>query len=108
MELKQRKRQDPRLQYQSPASELGEGDDAPSDQPAGRPERTVYCEHSIHDGYFSVAGLTVREARRMLAPLLNISDEAVAVIDGEVVDEDRVIEEGVGVLSFVKKSSIKG
>jgi hypothetical protein len=86
----------------------GEDGDQFATEPAARPEGSVFCQHSIHDGHFPVAGLTVGEARSTLAPLLNIDPEAVAVIDGHVVDEDRVIGEDVRALAFVKPSSVKG
>lgn len=76
--------------------------------PVGAVERSVYCTHGIHTGHFPVAGLTVGEARRTLGKLLNIDPEAAAVIAGQVVDEDHVIGADTAMLTFVKKSSIKG
>jgi hypothetical protein len=85
----------------------GDADDAarPSD---GHGERVVFCQCSIHDGHFPVAGMTVDEARRALAPLLHIEPDAVAVINGQIVEEDTVIGDDVSMLNFVKPSSVKG
>ena len=89
-----------------PGGDDGQGP-APSG-PHGAVERAVFCQHSIHDGHFPVAGLTVAEARRTLGPLLHIHPEAAAVINGQIVDEDDVIGENVEMLSFVKPSAVKG
>ena len=75
---------------------------------SGVVERSVYCRHGLHDGHFPVAGLSVREARRTLTQLLNIDPQAVAVINGEIVDDDYVIGEQVTSLNFVKRSSVRG
>lgn len=79
--------------------------DAPPTPPGG-----VLVHHGIHQGQFPVAGQTVAQARRILAPMMNIDPEAVAVIGGQIVeDEDeRVITESAQMLSFVKRSSVKG
>jgi hypothetical protein len=77
--------------------------------PVATVERSVYCSHGIHNGHFPVAGLTVAEARRTLSHLLNIDPEAVAVIAGLIVaDENQIISVDTAMLSFVKKSSVKG
>ena len=39
---------------------------------------------------------------------MNIDPQAVAVIDGQIVDEDTVIRDDVSMLSFVKPSAVKG
>ena len=44
----------------------------------------------------------------MLAPLINIDATAVAVINGRTVDEETTVNGQVGMLSFVKPSSLKG
>ena len=76
--------------------------------PAGVVERSVYCSHGIHNGHFPVAGLSVGEARRTLGHLLNIDPEAVAVIGGQIVGDDHIIASDTAMLTFVKKSSVKG
>ncbi|HVS35719.1 MAG TPA: hypothetical protein VMS17_09055 [Gemmataceae bacterium] len=81
--------------------------DAPTQPPAGA-ERSVLVQHGIHTGHFPVGGLRVREARQTLAGLLNIDPQAVAVINGQVVSEDTVINDTIKMLSFVKPSAVKG
>src|SRR5262245_14991441 len=71
-------------------------------------ERSVLVQHGIHSGHFPVAGLRVRDVRQTLTQLLNIDPQAVAVVNGQVVSEDTVIQENVKLLSFVKPSAIKG
>lgn len=76
--------------------------------PVAQVERSVYCSHGIHNGHFPVAGLTVADARRTLSHLLNIDPQAVAVIGGQIVDENMIIGADTAMLSFVKPSSVKG
>ena len=45
---------------------------------------------------------------RVLSPLINIDPAAVAVINGQIVDDDTVLDAEQGMLSFVKPSSLKG
>lgn len=71
-------------------------------------ERSVVVQHGIHRGHFPVAGLRIRDARQTLTSLMNIDPQAVAVIDGQVVDEETVISDAVSMLSFVKPSAVKG
>lgn len=85
------------------------GETTPAAPPVATVERSVYCSHGIHNGHFPVAGLTVAEARRTLSHLLNIDPEAVAVIAGQIItDENQIISGDTAMLSFVKKSSVKG
>jgi hypothetical protein len=72
--------------------------------------RSVEVRHGIHSGAFPVAGMTVAQARRTLAGLLNIDPEAIAVLNGRPVrdEESRVIAESEQILSFVKRSSTRG
>jgi len=81
---------------------------APGAAPRGTVERSVLVQHGIHTGHFPVAGLRVREVRQTLGPLLNIDPQAVAVINGQVVDEEAVVKDEVALLSFVKPSAVKG
>ena len=88
---------------------LGDGSGSP--EPAGGAstiERGVIVQHGIHSGNFPVAGLRVREARQTLTNLMNIDPQAVAVINGQIVDEETIIGEDVTALSFVKPSAVKG
>jgi hypothetical protein len=71
-------------------------------------ESNVLVSSGIHRGRFPVGGMTVRAARRVLGPLVNIDPSAVAVINGQIVAEDTVLEGNLGMLSFVKPSSLKG
>ena len=82
-------------------------DETPTQPPAGA-ERSVLVQHGIHTGHFPVGGLRVREARQTLAGLLNIDPQAVAVVNGQIVDENTVISDAVKMLSFVKPSAVKG
>lgn len=71
-------------------------------------ESSVLVSSGIHRGRFPVGGMTVRAARRVLGPMINVDPSAVAVINGQIVDEDTVLEGSLGMLSFVKPSSLKG
>ena len=59
---------------------------------AGSDESSVLVSSGIHRGRFPVGGMTVRAARRVLGPMINIDPSAVAVINGQIVDEDTVLE----------------
>jgi hypothetical protein len=72
------------------------------------PAASVLVSSGIHRGHYPIAGLTVRAARRLLASHLNIDPAAVAVINGQTVDDDTVLSTEQGMLSFVKPSSLKG
>ena len=84
---------------------VGGGDTAES---PGCPQGSVFCRHSIHSGWFPIAGMRLGDARPILNQLLNIDPEAVAVVAGQIVGDDYIIGEDVELLNFVKKSSIKG
>jgi hypothetical protein len=70
--------------------------------------RNVLVSSGIHRGRFPIGGMSVRQARRVLAPLINIDATAVAVINGRAVDEETMLDGQIGMLSFVKPSSLKG
>jgi len=72
MELKQKHHPAPLGHCHVPAGSPDDGHASVSNQGVGLAERSVFCQHSIHDGHFPVMGLTVGEARRTLEPLLNI------------------------------------
>ena len=84
----------------------GPADGGPS--AAADDHRNVTVSHGIHRGRFPVGGMSVAAARRILGPLINIDDEAVAVVNGTPVEEDTIISEQITMLSFVKPSSIRG
>ena len=85
---------------------------------AGGPPQDDVCEPSgdrnplvsagIDRGRFPIGGMRVHDARVVLRRLINVDDEAVAVINGRVVDEDEVIGEDVTHVAFVKPSAVKG
>ncbi len=80
-----------------------------TEQPSG-------CTHSanvsvscgIHGGRYPIGGMRIKDARQVLAKLMNIPNDAVPVINGNAIDEEQVIGEDVTMLSFVKRSSLKG
>ncbi|NOX56206.1 MAG: hypothetical protein GXP27_17535 [Planctomycetes bacterium] len=63
--------------------------------------------HGIYTHSFPFAGLTVRRARQELSERFNISPEAMAVVDGNPVDEDTILCEGQ-TLNFVQHAGEKG
>ena len=97
---------------------LGEGADRKV-APCGEPEDSSQAEenrasilvhHGIHAGTFPVVGMTVAQARQVLATLINVDPDSIAVINGHVVQDEneRVIRAEDELLSFVKKSSVRG
>ncbi len=98
-----KKKLDSEIQPQQPLG--GGGDPSGGD---GCPQGSVFCRHGIHSGWFPIAGMRLGDARPILNQLLNIDPEAVAVINGQIVNDDFIIGEDVELLNFVKKSSIKG
>ena len=77
------------------------------------PEATrggILVNHSIHRGTFPIAGLNVAQARRVLTPFINVNPDSVAVIAGEIIEDEseRVLTEEDSMLSFVKRASVKG
>lgn len=89
-----------------PISDAGAADDAPPQDSC--PQGSVFCRHGIHNGWFPIQGMRMGDARQVLNTLLNVDPEAVAVINGNIVDDDYVIGEDIEMINFVKKSSIKG
>jgi len=77
---------------------------------AAPPADTILVQHGIHTVDYPGGGLTVREVRERLAPVINIDPESVAVVGGNpVVDEsEHVLSSSDQILSFVKKSAVKG
>ncbi len=63
--------------------------------------------HGIHSLSVGVAGKTVSEAREALRQALNISPRAVALVDGQEVDEGQRLLPGQH-LEFVRMAGEKG
>ena len=70
-------------------------------------EGQVHVIHGVYSHDLPLAGMTVRQARIELADRMNIDPEAMAVVDGDELDEDTVLAEGQ-VLTFVKHAGEKG
>jgi hypothetical protein len=67
----------------------------------------VSVVHGVYAHTLPLGGMTVRHARAELTERLNISPDAMAVVDGNEVNEDTVLVEGQ-VLNFVKHAGEKG
>ena len=72
---------------------------------AGEGHVNVICGVYAHS--IPLGGMRVRDARGELSDRMNISDDAMAVVDGNQVDEDTVLAEGQ-TLTFVKHAGEKG
>ncbi len=70
--------------------------------------QNITCSYGIHRGKFPVAGMKVKDARKVLKKLIGVDDGAAAVIGGVAVPEDTTISTDTTMLSFVKPSAIKG
>jgi RNase P/RNase MRP subunit p29 len=68
---------------------------------------TVRVVHGIHALSVGVAGKTVSEAREVLRQALNISPRAIALVDGQEVDESQTLLPGQH-LEFVRVAGEKG
>lgn len=70
----------------------------------------LLVHHGIHEGTYRVAGLSVAQARRLFSRPMNIPSDAVAVIAGEIIEneDERVLQDTDNMLSFVQRSSVKG
>jgi hypothetical protein len=80
---------------------------AVSPTPHGEVEEKVRVLHGIHALSLGVAGKTVTEVREVLAQALNISPRAVAIVDGQEVDEGHILLPGQH-LEFVRRAGQKG
>jgi hypothetical protein len=87
--------------------EMGPSDGPDDDQPVVD-TGNVLVTSGIHRGRFPIGGMPVGQARDVLRRLITIEDEAVAVINGRVVDDDEVIAQNITHIAFVKPSAIKG
>ena len=72
---------------------------------AGEGHVDVICGIYAHN--LPLGGMRVRDARDELIERMNIDPDAVAVVDGNLVDEDTVLAEGQ-TLTFVKHAGEKG
>ena len=92
------------LSREAPA---GAADDA---APAGAAAGAITVHHGIHAAQHFLAGMTVGQARRVLGARMNIDPESVPVLNGEPIadEEERVITADDRLLSFVKRSSVRG
>jgi hypothetical protein len=93
---------------------LREGlDTAPSDDDAAVGTATatrtgrVNVIHGVYAHSLPLAGMTVRQARAELEDRMNISPEAVGVVDGIEAEEESVLREGQ-VLNFLTPAGEKG
>ena len=78
----------------------------PDESPAAA-AGSVSVVHGVYAHSFPLAGLHVRDARGQLEERMNIDPDAIAVVDGNEVDEDTVLVEGQ-MLTFVKHAGEKG
>lgn len=102
MNLRTRDRHRDQLQHLEPAGATEDFGSLPDDQ------RNVLVSHGIHNGRFPIGGMSVRDARHLLTPLIQIDAEAVPVINGHPVEEDTMITEEINMLAFVKPASMRG
>ena len=63
--------------------------------------------HGVYSHTHPLAGMTVRQARSALAERMNLSPDAVALVDGQEVGDDTTLQEGVSLL-FVRDAGEKG
>jgi hypothetical protein len=93
-----------------PQTSIDFGGGSDQDQPQDRDTHNVVCTSGIHRGTFPVGGMSVGRARLVLRQLITIEDEAVAVINGRIVEneEEQIIGEEVTHVAFVKPSAVKG
>ena len=68
----------------------------------------IQAMHGIHSGVPSIGLKTVAQARAELQSEWNIDPAAVAVIAGNVVDEDTILGKDCELLAFVKQAAVKG
>ena len=85
----------------------GGSDDFASGGTATENGGLVEVIHGVYAHSLPLAGMTVRQARAELEERMNLAPDALAVVDGNEVDEDTTITEGQ-VLNFVKHSGEKG
>lgn len=86
--------------------------DGPAGPPAddvivSPPRGQVHVSHGVYSHPHPLGGMTVRQARSLLSERMNIAPEAVAVVDGQEVGDDTVLQEGAA-LMFVREAGEKG
>ena len=67
----------------------------------------VNVSHGVYSHSHPLAGMSVRQARSALAERMNIAPDATAVVDGQEVGDDTILQEGVS-LMFVREAGEKG
>lgn len=72
---------------------------------AGEGHVNVIC--GVYAHAMPICGMRVHDARNELVERMNIDPDAVAVVDGHLVDEETVLSEGQ-TLNFVKHAGEKG
>lgn len=70
-------------------------------------EGQVEVIHGVYAHSLPLTGMTVGQARMELMDRMNIDPDSIAVVDGDEVGDDTVLNEGQ-VLNFVKHSGEKG
>jgi hypothetical protein len=70
-------------------------------------EGAVHVIHGVYAHSMPLAGMTVRRARGELEERMNLDPDAVAVVDGNEVDEETILQENQ-TLTFVKHAGEKG
>ena len=81
----------------------GDGDDAVVNGSRG----DVNVSHGVYSHSHPLAGMTVRQARSALSERMNLPPDAVALVGGEEVGDDTVLQEGAA-LMFVRDAGEKG
>lgn len=85
------------------------GPDAPPDDDVvvGGARGSVNVSHGVYAHAHPLAGMTVRRARAELAERMNIAPDAAAVVDGQPVGDDTILQEGAS-LMFIRHAGEKG
>jgi len=74
---------------------------------ATKTDSKVRVVHGANQEYFNLAGKTVGSVRKNLREIFNIPSDAEALISGNAVPDDFVLEGGQS-LEFLKESGVKG
>ena len=90
-------------------ADLSTGPDPSTDpfEPFSDSQGRVEVIHGVYSHTMPLAGMSVDQVRVELADRMHIDPEAVAVVNGEPVNEDFILGEGQ-VLTFVKPAGEKG
>jgi hypothetical protein len=74
---------------------------------ATKSDSKVRVVHGANQEYFDLAGKTVGSVRKNLREIFNIPSDAEALISGNAVPDDFILEGGQS-LEFLKESGVKG